>query len=507
MKKFVKLLSLLLCVSLLFGAALAEETETAVAQPADDAVIARLNGKDVTWGDASYYFNLYISYGYVDTANDLDVEWWKAKSMENAIDAAILMSKAEEFGFYPLSEEEAATVDAQLEGDWEAAMQSYISSNYPDLTDDSTDEEKAEANAAAEKYFADLGYTMETLREDYHKSNALNKLQEMMLQDATVTDEEIDEAYQTLVEQDKALYENDLKAYCDYQSQVQYSQMLAAYGYGTAMDAAAYRPAGFRGVKHILLPVDETLMTTYTDLQARYEEQENASEEAAAETTDAETAAEESADATPAPTAEPVTEEQVNEAKAAIFASLADKIDEINQKIADGADFDELIATYAVDAEGNATDPGMNSEPYKTNGYEVCEFSTDYVPEFVEAAMSIDTLGGVSAPYLSDYGVHIVKYVRDVPAGPIELSDADRETRRSELLSEKQRVLYNNVMTGWREEATIEYTGEVPTVAEVEAKETAAAEQALEEEADQNVETTAEPEATEEPAETADPQD
>lgn len=40
-----------------------------------------------------------------------------------------------------------------------------------------------------------------------------------------------------------------------------------------------------------------------------------------------------------------------NEAKAAIFNSLADTIDEINQKIADGADFDELIATYGVNED------------------------------------------------------------------------------------------------------------------------------------------------------------
>lgn len=469
MKKLAKILALMLCACLLISyAALAEETETTTIQrPAADEVIARLGGKDVVWSDADYYFSLYESYGYIDSSNDLDVQWWKAKAMENAIDLTILESKAEEFGFYPLSDEEAAAVDAELETDWEAAMSNYIAYYYPDLTDESTDEEKAEANAAAEQYYADLGYTKEGLKIDYYRSNALTKLQDMMLQDATVTDEEIDTAYQTQIEADKAMYENDLQAYAEYEAQVQYSQMLAAYGYGTALESSAYRPAGYRGVKHILLPVDETLMSTYTDLQARFEEQQAAVE-------GEETATEEGEEAE-----EPVTEEQVNTAKAAIFDSLADTIDQINQQIADGADFDELIATYGVDADGNASDPGMNSEPYKTNGYDVCEFSTEYVPEFVEAAMSIDTLGGVSAPYLSDYGIHIVKYVRDVPAGPIELTDEVRETRRAELLAEKQQELYTSIMNTWREEAAIEYTGVISTVAEVEAAETAAAEAAL----------------------------
>lgn len=53
-----------------------------------------------------------------------------------------------------------------------------------------------------------------------------------------------------------------------------------------------------------------------------------------------------------------------------------------------------------------------------TSGYEVCSASTAYVPEFVEAAMSIDNVGGVSAPYLSSYGVHIVKYIAMWKAAP-----------------------------------------------------------------------------------------
>ena len=138
----------------------------------------------------------------------------------------------------------------------------------------------------------------------------------------------------------------------------------------------------------------------------------------------------------------------------------------------------------------------------------MCQYSTKYVPEFVEAAMSIDSLGGVSAPYLSDFGVHIVKYISDVEAGPVTLSDADRESRRAELLADKQQELYTNVMTGWRNEATVEYTDVLLTVEQVEALEATAADEELaaaEAEATAEPETTVEPEATEEAAETTQP--
>ena len=97
-----------------------------------------------------------------------------------------------------------------------------------------------------------------------------------------------------------------------------------------------------------------------------------------------------------------------------------------------------------------------------TSGYEVCSASTAYVPEFVEAAMSIDNVGGVSAPYLSSYGVHIVKYIGDVEGGPIPMTDEQREAKRQSLLTSKQNELYTATLENWMAEADITYTGLTP---------------------------------------------
>lgn len=296
-----------------------------------------------------------------------------------------------------------------------------------------------------------------------------------------MTDEEVEALYQELVESDRALYENDIAAYVDYNNYVDQMAMYAMY-YGTdsSMDYAWYRPAGFRAVKHILLPVDAELMQTYQDLQARLEEQVESETEGDEESAAAAAATEETADAeaTAEPTEEPVTQEQVDEAKAAILASIADKIDEIYAKIEEGVDFDELIAEYGVNEDGTASDPGMTSEPYKTSGYEVSSASTNYVAPFVEAAFSVDNVGDVSAPYISSYGVHIVKYIADIPAGPIEMTEAQREAKRTELLTSKQNELYTATMDQWNQEADITYTGLTPSYADIEAREAAAAEAA-----------------------------
>ena len=477
-----KILSLLLCLCLLFSAAALAE-DTAAAELQDTDVLATVNGTELTWADvAPVYDSLVSSYGnYYDLTDSANVELFRAVAMQNKINEVIMQAKIAELGI-ALTDEEAAAAEEDAQSDWDNAISSYISQQHSDLTDESSQEDKDAANAEAVQYFGDLGYSPESLKENYKQYALYDKLEATIVQDVTVTDEEVEALYQELVESDRTLYENDIAAYVDYNNYVDQMATYAMY-YGTdsSMDYAWYRPAGFRAVKHILLPVDDELMQTYQDLQARLEEQvesetEGDEESAAA----AAAAAEETADAeaTAEPTEEPVTQEQVDEAKAAILASIADKIDEIYAKIEEGVDFDELIAEYGVNEDGTASDPGMTSDPYKTSGYEVSSASTNYVAPFVEAAFSVDNVGDVSAPYISSYGVHIVKYIADIPAGPIEMTEAQREAKRTELLTSKQNELYTATMDQWNQEADITYTGLTPSYADIEAREAAAAEEA-----------------------------
>lgn len=476
-----KILSLLLCLCLLFSAAALAE-DTAAAELQDTDVLATVNGTELTWADvAPVYDSLVSSYGnYYDLTDSANVELFRAVAMQNKINEVIMQAKIAELGI-ALTDEEAAAAEEDAQSDWDNAISSYISQQHSDLTDESSQEDKDAANAEAVQYFNDLGYSPESLKENYKQYALYDKLEATIVQDVTVTDEEVEALYQELVESDRTLYENDIAAYVDYNNYVDQMAMYAMY-YGTdsSMDYAWYRPAGFRAVKHILLPVDAELMQTYQDLQARLEEQVESETEGDEESAAAAAATEETADAeaTAEPTEEPVTQEQVDEAKAAILASIADKIDEIYAKIEEGVDFDELIAEYGVNEDGTASDPGMTSEPYKTSGYEVSSASTNYVAPFVEAAFSVDNVGDVSAPYISSYGVHIVKYIADIPAGPIEMTEAQREAKRTELLTSKQNELYTATMDQWNQEADITYTGLTPSYADIEAREAAAAEEA-----------------------------
>ncbi|MEG2207794.1 MAG: peptidylprolyl isomerase [Clostridia bacterium] len=503
MNHLKKIISLLLCACMLLSAAALAENVAPAADPATDTnataadttapaaaselksedVLATINELPITWGDIEAGYNSLIgSYGsYYDMTDVANVNLFRAVALENRITEMLLQQKAKELGLDQLSAEEIATAEKSADEDWNNALESYLGYYHSDLTAESSEEDKAAAQAEAVKYYNDAGYTPDSLKEDYKRYAIYGKVEAMATQDAVVTDEEIEKAYQDLLAEDKAKYQNDITAYVEYNSTVDQMAMYAAMNgaQDSGMDHAWYKPAGFRAVKHILLKVDDALLAAYTDLQARLEEQLNseASEVQSGESEASVATEEPAADATAAPeptaTPAPVTQADVDNAKAAILESLAAKIDEINQKIADGADFDELIATYAVDADGKPTDPGMASEPYKTSGYEVAQASTNYVAPFVEAAFSVEKIGDVSAPYISDFGVHIVKYIADVAEGPIAMTDAQREGKRATLLASRKSELYSKQMEQWMTEVTIAYTGVIPSIAEIEATQAA----------------------------------
>lgn len=456
----------------------------------DETELATVNGQKILWSDVKQtYDNLLSQYGsYYDLTDPVMVTMFQVYALENVVSKTLLLQQVKENGL-ELSVEDKAASDVESDAMWEEAIQNYIKNSFPDLTETSTDQEKADARAKAEAYYGELGYTQQILRDQVAEEKGIQRLDALVTQDAVVTDADVEADYQAKVAADKAQFENDIAAYIDYNNYVDQSAMYAMMsgGTGSDMDHAWYKPAGFRAVKHILLPVAEELMSKYKDLQARLEEQmdaEAAKEQGAVTENVPEDVAQ--PDAAPEATATaaatqpppPVTQADVDNAKADILQSLQGTIDEINQKIAEGVDFDELIATYGVNADGSASDPGMSSEPYKTNGYEVAKESTSsYVTEFVDAAFSMNSIGDVSAPYVSDYGVHILKYLKDVEAGPVPITTEQREAKRAALLQGKKNELFATKLDEWRTAAAVTYTGVIPSATEFEAAQAAEAQE------------------------------
>lgn len=385
----------------------ANGTET-TANP--DDVMITIGSETVTRAEYEEYLNTMVNY-YSNSGYDVtDPQLYAVLqeiALKTGVEYAVMNQLIAEKGL-TLTEDEKAAIIADAQADWDAIVADGLS--YYGITEESTEEERSAMTVSVLAELESMGYTPESFQAESVVNAGYNKLYEDITKDVSVSDEDVLAYFDSLVEADKASYENNVAAY----ENAQYmNQLYAMYGMSDFTTEFYYKPAGYRLVTHILLEVEEELLSNYADLQATYEEQQNTLEEGG-EVTEA-----------------LVTAEEVENARLAILASVQATVDEINQKLADGKTFAELIPEYT-------TDPGMADEASIAAGYEVHMDSTNWVIPFRDQAFTVDNIGDVTAPVVTDYGVHILQYVGDVPSGAVELTDSMKEGFRETLLADAQ---------------------------------------------------------------------
>lgn len=383
-----------------------------------------------------YMYSMYgISYDRTDAST-------VSLAQDSAIDAmvrqAVLDQKAAEWGLDVISEEEQAEIDETVDSAYTLYFDSVKNADFAD-----TELEGEELDAAVEAKMVEYGYPTRDELLTYETENmVLEKVYDEAVKDVTVTEEELQEAYNTHVESAMTTYGNSPSSY------------------GTDVQNGStiyYVPAGYRYVKHILIEFTDEDSQAISDLESQISEKQT--ELTTAETSLADLGEDASADdeataqnrVTLSETVEARTAEiadletQLADAKEAAYAAIQPTVDEVLEKIAAGEDFDALIEQYGQD-------PGMETSPAKENGYPVSADSTNWVTEFRDAAMALANVGDVSEPVRSDYGIHIIKYVSDAVEGEVGL-DAVREALESEVLAQKQDEAYTAAVEAWVEEA------------------------------------------------------
>lgn len=410
-------------------------------------VIVEVAGKSITKQEVTdaansmlgYWSYYYSMSGYPFDMTDADtISEAQDSAIDGLIQTAVVEQKEREMGFLDFTDEELAAMQATVD----EAHQDYFDTtktNYfadTELTGEALDQ-------AVEARMAELGYaTREEALESEKTNAAYDKLKAEVVKDVAVTDEEIQTDYDAKLENAKARYLSDLSAY------------------GTDVSNGAtiyYVPAGYRYVKHILLKLAQEDSDAISELEAQKGEkdaqlanvQASLSELPADATTDTEeqAASRKALDETKATLDEEIAQlqKQIDERNEAAFAAIQPKVDEVLQKLAEGGDFDELVATYGEDS-------GMTVSPAKEQGYLVCEGYTGMVEPFVTGAMALASVGDVSPAVRSTFGVHIIKYESDVAEAETPIEDV-RETIMSSLLTTKQDTAFNEQLDAWVTEA------------------------------------------------------
>ena len=405
----------------------AEETANA---PAPDTLLATLNGKEIRENNEMLQYQIADLNTQVEEHDELIDRIVRMIAMQEVMHEQMLDEKIAAAGA-----EKTEAIRKEAQGYWNETLEDLMAQNFG-ITEDSNEEERIAARADALSFVeTNYGYTEESYINEALKSQAYQEiLDELMAADPSLaaTEEEILQAYNDYAKEQQEYVGNDAAAYEFYQ--MYYGQEFY------------YIPEGYRGILHILLDVDQELIDKWLDLSARLEESQNAGDEES--TGEAGEAAEgEKADAEPAVTEEPVTEEMFEAARQAILDSKKETIDEIMAKLKDGASFEDLIAEYN-------TDPGMDGDTLK-NGYMVHKDSITFVKQFTDTAAGLEKIGDVSDPVVTEYGIHILYYLRDVPAGVMDMTDEVRDQMRDEIEEERLNLAYSEYFDKWVEENTV----------------------------------------------------
>ena len=296
--------------------------------------------------------------------------------------------------------------------------------------------------------------TMDSALEHAREDLLNDKLRQEIIKDVAVTDEEIQADFDSKVASAKETYENNAGSWA------------TAANNGTT--TLYYTPAGVRYVKQILVKFKDEDQTKIddankkvTDAQTKVTEAQSKIDDAQAILDNADASEEDKTAAQgdlDAATAEKdaaqaeldAAQTEVASVTETAFANIDADADAILAQIAEGADWDTLMAE-------KTQDPGMQSGKTAERGYAVSADMTNFDSAFVQAAMALEKIGDVSGKTRgTTYGYYIIKYVADAAEGPIALDEV-KESIQSSLLSTKQDDTYNQKVQDWVSEAESQF--------------------------------------------------
>lgn len=301
-------------------------------------------------------------------------------------------AKAAELGLDQYTDEELEAIKAEAAEYFEAQLDAYVNGLLPE----GSEADKAQFRESLREYWAETGTTLEAAEENHIFNTTKSRLLETM--EVEITEAEIQQVFEEQLAKDREYFQDN----------------IAAYEYFTVYQGSDvwYTPEGYRGVLQILLYADEDLCDAYTQ----------------------------AVDAG----------EGVEEARQAILDSRQDEVDEIYEKLDAGAAFEDVMAEYSED-------PSMDEELAQA-GYAVHPESSIWVKEFTQGAFSdeMQSVGDVSEPVVSKYGIHILYYLRDIPSGDVEFNDRIRESIVSYLTNKKR----SEILDAWAEDYEVVYNQE-----------------------------------------------
>ena len=437
----ISVLALALCAAMLGCSLVSVDEEKDMAQ-----IVAKVGETEITkeefLNEFNYYISMYQQFGYDPTSSEDSLKDFQTSILDGLIGTKMQQYQAKLQGydqftdeqlktletnvtesynsFMDMCREQAKTADATLEGD---ALEAEAAKLFPQL--------------ASYYYGQEMGQDeLKTwLLEQYKMDDMVSRMQENFNATISLTDEELQTAFDEKLAADKEAYTQTAG---DYKADQEYFERYNE-------TPVFYAPEGYIRVKHILIAPEDELDASYDEKTAKMAELESElgaltiSDEV--EDTERVTAIREEYQALKAET---------EKLYADYFADTVSKANEAYAKLEAGETFDAVMAEYTQDTDQTTYDA------FKEKGLLMSSFdsASDWSSAVKDATMALTAPGSYTAVIQDEDGCHILQYVGKEPAGERQLKDYEEMFRETTLKAKQEEEWYALVDT-WIHDETI----------------------------------------------------
>lgn len=370
----------------------------------DTVVVAEFEGGQLTRGEvARAYEEQMTSYLFAGYSEEEISASLLNEVMRAMVSDRVLEAHAKEMGLYELTDEDQSQIQAEAEARYQEQLD--FSRGAVD-TQGMTEEE---ATGALKAYLQEAeGITLESIQAEIEKDWWTNKVYEAITEEITLSDEELQEAYD-------ALLQEQTNSYQTYPDDFEFAQMNG--------ETIVFNLPGYRAVRTLTF----RMSMEESDIVYGLVEQIKA--------LDAQTQAEEIA--------------QLQAQIDACYADAQQRAEEALKQLEGGADFETLLETVGEDE-------GMKDAKLKETGYYIGETSQLWPQSVVDAAKAFTEPGQISEILRTEDGVCILQYVGEVPQGAVALEDVKPYLAQETLEDAKNRE-YERQLDAWVQEANPQY--------------------------------------------------
>lgn len=381
------------------------DIEGILEEPAEDVVLAEFNGGQVTSSEVVGPYNEKVLAHYTGfSESEVDHRQLLQETLEEAVTDKVCRLKADELKLTELTDADMEIVRMRAEEEYQ--LQKESCSEYVDTSGMTAEEADAALAAYAEE---NMGYTLDACIAEYSASFWQEKLEAEITKDVTVTEDEIQAAYETLATDQEQRFSQD-------DTDFEFSLVIG--------ETIAWIPEGYRYVKHIFLPFEDAaaIQRVQELTEQLYQLDPEADKDELAG-----------------------IQSQLDE----VYAPLEQQAETILAEMGSKS-FEALIEEYGKDEN-------MLKEPQLTQGTLVSASSfIRFSQEYVEGAMNLGTPGDISIPLRDADGIYIVKYVGPAQAGRVDLQSI-HDIVGEEVLQGKKETAYNDQVAGWVFDADPKY--------------------------------------------------